>query len=77
MKRKAKEQLAGNMDDLRTALASLDKDIVPPESIDKPSPSIPMRSGEAKSKAFLKIGKGTSSTPSKAQRKRLLCVFFS
>jgi len=68
VKRKAKEQLAGNMDDLQTALASLDEDIVPPESTDKPPPS----SGEVKSKAIGKIGKGTSSTLSKAQRKRLL-----
>ena len=71
MKRKAKEQLAGSMDDLRTALVALDEDIVPP---DEPSPSIPTRSEEAKPKAILKIGKGTSSTLSKAQRKRLLYV---
>ena len=78
MKRKAKEQLAGStMDDLQTALASLDKDIAPPESMDKPSPSTPIHSSEVKSKAISKIskiGKGTSSTLSKAQRKRLLCV---
>jgi hypothetical protein len=42
MKRKAKEQLVGHMDDLQTALASLENDIVPPESMDKPSsPSTP------------------------------------
>ena len=78
MKRKAKEQLAGNtMDDLQTALASLDKDIVPPES-DNPPPSVPTHSSEVKPKAISrigKIGKGKSSTLSKAQRKRLLCVF--
>ena len=78
MKRKAKEQLAGNtMDDLQTALASLDKDLVPPESMDKPPPSVPIHSNELKPKASSrigKIGKGTSSTLSKAQRKRLLCV---
>ena len=79
MKRKAKEQLAGNtMDDLQTALASLDKDIVTPESMDKPPPSAPMRHpSEVKSKATSrigKIGKGASSTLSKAQRKRLLYV---
>jgi hypothetical protein len=70
MKRKAREQLAGNMDDLQTALASLDE----PE---KPSPSIPINSVEVKSKtgsSISKIGKGTSSTLSKAQRKRLLWV---
>jgi hypothetical protein len=78
MKRKAKEQLAGNtMDDLQTALASLDKDIVTPESMDKISPSTPIHSSEVKPKAVSrigKIGKGNSSTPSKTQRKRLLCV---
>ena len=78
MKRKAKEQLAGNtMDDLQTALASLDKDIVPPESMVKPPPSVPIHSSEVKPKAISsigKIGKGNSSTLSKAQRKRLLCV---
>ena len=77
MKRKAKEQLVGNMDDLQTALASLEKDIVPPESMDKPSPSAPIRSSEVKPKAMSrigKIGKGASSTLSKAQRKRLLYV---
>lgn len=74
MKRKAKEQLVGNMDDLRTALPALDKDIVPPESIDNSSPSIPIQSGDVKPKAIVKIGKGTSSTLSKAQRKRLLYV---
>jgi hypothetical protein len=74
MKRKAKEQLVGNMDDLQTALASLEKDIVPPESMDKPSPSTP---SEVKPKAISrigKIGKGTSSTLSGAQRNRLLYV---
>ena len=76
MKRKAKEQLAGNMDDLQTALAVLDEDTVPPESnsMEKPS-TFPMHSGEVKPKAKSsvgKIGKGTSSTLSKAQRKRLL-----
>jgi hypothetical protein len=77
MKRKTKEQLAGNMDDLQAALASLDEDIVLPESMDKPPPSIPIHSGEVKPKAVSsigKIGKGTSSTLSKAQKKRLLCV---
>ena len=78
MKRKAKEQLAGNtMDDLQTALASLDKDIVPQESMDKPPTSTPIHSSEVKSKDISrigKIGKGNSSTLSKAQRKRLLCV---
>jgi hypothetical protein len=77
MKRKAKEQLVGNMDDLQTALASLEKDIVPPEPMDKPSPSTPTLSSEVKPKAISrigKIGKGTSSTLSKAQRKRLLYV---
>ena len=80
MKRKAKEQLAGNtMDDLQTALASLDEETTapPPESKDKPSASTPVHSSEAKPKASSrigKIGKGASSTLSKAQRKRLLCV---
>ena len=77
MKRKAKEQLAGNMGDLQTALASLEKDIVPPESLDKPSPSTQIHSREVKPKVTSrigKIGKGSSSTLSKAQRKRLLCV---
>jgi ribosome biogenesis protein SLX9 len=76
MKRKAKEQLAGNtMDDLQIALASLDKDIVPPESMDKPPLSVPIHSNEVKPKAISrigKIGKGNSSTLSKAQRKRML-----
>ena len=73
MKRKAKEQLAGNMDDLQTALASLDEVALP----EKPSPSIPVNSVEVKPKtgsSIGKIGKGTSSTLSKAQRKRLLWV---
>ena len=78
MRRKAKEQLAGKtMDDLQTALASLDNDVVPSESMDKPSPSVLMHSSEVKPKAISmigKIGKGASSTLSKAQRKRLLCV---
>jgi len=76
MKRKAKEQLAGNtMDDLQTALASLDNDIAPPESMEKPPPSVPIHSSKVKPKAISsigKIGKGNSSTLSKAQRKRLL-----
>jgi len=73
MKRKAREQLAGNMDDLQTAIASLDK--VAPQSVEKPSPSIPINSGEVKPKASSsigKIGKGTSSTLSTSQRKRQL-----
>ena len=78
MKRKAKEQLAGNtMDDLQTALASLDKEIVPPESMDKPSPSTLIHSSKVKPKSISKIGKigkGNSSTLSNAQRKWLLCV---
>lgn len=78
MKRKVKEQLAGNtMDDLQTALATLDKDIVPPESMDKSSPAVPIHSSEVKPKAIssiVKIGKGNSSTLSKAERKRLLSV---
>ena len=72
MKRKAKEQLAGNMDDLQTALASLDSE--PPEQ-GKPSSSIPKHFEEVNHKvssSIGKIGKGTSSTLSKAQRKRLL-----
>jgi len=76
MKRKAKEQLAGNtMDDLQTVLASLDKDIVPPESMEKPPPSVTIHSSEVKTKAISrigKIGKGNSFTLSKAQRKRML-----
>lgn len=73
MKRKAREQLAGNMDDLQIAIASLDK--VAPQSEEKPSPSIPVNSGEVKPKASSsigKIGKGTSSTLSTSQRKRQL-----
>jgi len=73
LKRKAKEQLAGNMHDLQTALASLDEGA--PQTVEKPSPSISMNSGEVKPKVSSgigKIGKGTSSTLSKAQRKRLL-----
>jgi len=73
LKRKAKEQLAGNMHKLQTALASLDE--VAPQTVEKPSPSIPMNSGEVKPKVSSgigKIGKGTSSTLSKAQRTRLL-----
>lgn len=69
VKRKAKEQLTGNMDDLQIALASLHEDSSPPESIEKHVP------GEVKPKASSsigKIGKGPSSTLSKAQRKRLL-----
>jgi len=75
MKRKAKEQLAGNMDDLQTALASLDEEITLPESIEKLSSSIPKCSEEVKPKASSsigKIGKGNSSTLSKAQRQRQL-----
>ncbi|KAF8807513.1 hypothetical protein BYT27DRAFT_7098885, partial [Phlegmacium glaucopus] len=75
MKRKAKEQLAGNMDDLQTALTSLDEDILPPETMEKPSSYIPKNPGGVKTKASSnigKIGKGTSSTLSKAQRKRQL-----
>lgn len=71
LKRKAKEQLAGNMHDLQTALASLDHEGAP-QTVEKPSPSI---SGEVKPKVSSgigKIGKGNSSTLSKAQRKRLL-----
>ena len=80
MKRKAREQLAGNtMDDLQTALASLDEDIAPPESLDKRPSSAPIHSGEVKPKVMSgigKIGTGKSSTLSKGQRKRLLCVLF-
>lgn len=75
MKRKAQEQLAGNMDDLQTALASLDEEIALPESIEKLSSSIPKHSEEVKPKASSsigKIGKGNSSTLSKAQRQRQL-----
>lgn len=65
------------MDDLQTALTSLDEDISPPETTEKPSSSIPKHSGEVKPKASSsvgKIGKGPSSTLSKAQRKRQLSV---
>jgi hypothetical protein len=79
MKRKAKEQLTGNMDDLQIALASLDEDIAeppPPGSLEKPSSeSNSKHSQELKPKAgsnIGKIGKGSSSTLSKAQRKRVL-----
>lgn len=73
MKRKATEQLAGNMNDLQTALAFLDQ--VAPQSLRNTSPSDPINSAEVKPKAsssISKIGKGASSTLSKAQRKRLL-----
>jgi ribosome biogenesis protein SLX9 len=72
MKRKAKEQLTGGLDDLQSALATVEMettgtDEAPPTSVDTKE--------ELASKSSVtlgKIGKSGSSTLSKAQRKRVL-----
>jgi len=67
LKRKAREQLGGGLEDLRNAIATLDEeatvDSAAAEGEASPKPSKPDSDA---------IGKGTSSSLSKSQRKRVL-----
>lgn len=76
-KRKAKEQLTGGLEDLQSALASLNEETV---QKDEPMSTTAGTSHvEKTSKPAVKpgtIGKSASSTLSKAQRKRVLYVIF-
>jgi len=72
LKRKAKEHLTGGLDDLQSALVSLEKEGT---AQDESLTTIAASQDETKSKPAVKtgtIGKGSTSTLSKAQRKRVL-----
>ncbi|KAF8912771.1 ribosome biogenesis protein SLX9-domain-containing protein [Gymnopilus junonius] len=72
MKRKAKEQLTGGLSDLQSALVTLEKDALAQQ---EPLNTIGASQDETKTEPAVKprtIGKGGTSTLSKAQRKRVL-----
>ncbi|KDR85105.1 hypothetical protein GALMADRAFT_233731 [Galerina marginata CBS 339.88] len=76
LKRKAKEQLTGGLEDLQSALVSLEKETIGDEAMSTIA-AVSESRDEAKPKSQIKsgtIGKGGPSTLSKAQRKRVLEV---
>jgi len=72
LKRKAKEQLTGGLEDLQSALVSLERETIQHESMETIAA---VSQDESKPKPQTKlgtIGKSSSSTLSKTQRKRVL-----
>lgn len=75
MKRKAKEQIAGGLSDMQTALNALDDSI--PIVVQQSTSSNEDATADPKPKAAIKpgmIGEGKKATLSKSQRKRALYV---
>jgi len=79
LKRKAKEQLSGGLDEMRVALENLDSEshhVQPTEvsseqAIERPRNSL-ANATQSNPKPSLMIGEGKSATLTKAQRKRAL-----
>ncbi|GLB36259.1 putative ribosome biogenesis protein SLX9 [Lyophyllum shimeji] len=73
MKRKAKEQIAGGLDDMQAAIASLDEEI--PAAVSQSVKDAAASSSAPPSRAHIKpgmIGEGKKAPLSKSQRKRAL-----
>lgn len=75
LKRKAKEQLTGDLNDLQSALELLQEETTGHDEPAEPAASHDERKPKQTTKPGT-IGKGRSSTLSKAQRKRALSVIY-